>query len=480
MNEREWQLAMKDNEMNVAGASNKRRLLDTYGDSLRHVNKLYNRRFGVETRHVPAHMPHAIDKYILIELIHELEKEFERSSSHRFRSALDMQWSFSYYYYMMSATKKSNLDIDYIYSEELDLDGDGYLNDYEEMRLVDEILIKNVEDANANLTLWKDFFHRALWNITHQLHDLTYWHPLDITIFSVNYTEVIREYLLKHFGKRKKFKFKKEALDEVEFYMIKDDWEAVEKRLKGIYEKKPKFMCLNDDMPHDKDPSNETMHLLHSFLYQYFPYPSPFELRDPKQRNLYLHVQEYKEKGLWKKQWDLNTKEPFDDKKEHQKAATLNQYKSKRKKLRKSGLLNAEYYYLGRDKDKNKNIESNNIPGNVYRENANAIIQTNKNKEQFRNIFYRLFVRFSRRIGWLWSVLLMSFIVSVVLFVLLSIIDQCYHCIWSYAFMSTVSDNESGGASFQSRLKRKLQQCCQYVSLSYWKKHWLQRNRRDD
>ena len=45
-----------------------RQLLDTFGDSLRHVNSLYNKEFGFASRKVPAHMPHFIDKSIMKEL----------------------------------------------------------------------------------------------------------------------------------------------------------------------------------------------------------------------------------------------------------------------------------------------------------------------------------------------------------------------------------------------------------------------------
>ena len=45
-----------------------RQLLDTFGDSLRHVNKLFNKEFGHSARKVPGHMPHMIDKNIMYEL----------------------------------------------------------------------------------------------------------------------------------------------------------------------------------------------------------------------------------------------------------------------------------------------------------------------------------------------------------------------------------------------------------------------------
>lgn len=42
-----------------------RKLLDTFGESLLHVNRLYNREFGFESRRVPSHMAHLIDKNIM-------------------------------------------------------------------------------------------------------------------------------------------------------------------------------------------------------------------------------------------------------------------------------------------------------------------------------------------------------------------------------------------------------------------------------
>ena len=45
-----------------------RQLLDTFGDSLRHVNRLYNKAFGYAPRKVPGHMPHMVDRDIMNEL----------------------------------------------------------------------------------------------------------------------------------------------------------------------------------------------------------------------------------------------------------------------------------------------------------------------------------------------------------------------------------------------------------------------------
>ena len=45
-----------------------RTLKDTFGDSLRHVDYLFSSKFGYAARKVPAHMPHMINRDILISL----------------------------------------------------------------------------------------------------------------------------------------------------------------------------------------------------------------------------------------------------------------------------------------------------------------------------------------------------------------------------------------------------------------------------
>ena len=44
------------------GEEPRRRLLDSYGESLVRANRLYDTAFGTKPRRVPAHMPHMIDK----------------------------------------------------------------------------------------------------------------------------------------------------------------------------------------------------------------------------------------------------------------------------------------------------------------------------------------------------------------------------------------------------------------------------------
>lgn len=97
-----------------------RKLMDAYADSLIYVNHLYNKKFGIEVRKVPAHMAHFMDRDIMFRLHDRFQNEFEKTSSHKIRNSFDMQLAFSYYYFLMSETKDvafekiiANYDIDH-------------------------------------------------------------------------------------------------------------------------------------------------------------------------------------------------------------------------------------------------------------------------------------------------------------------------------------------------------------------------------
>eukprot|EP01090_Pellita_catalonica_P003392 TRINITY_DN1305_c0_g1_i1.p1 TRINITY_DN1305_c0_g1~~TRINITY_DN1305_c0_g1_i1.p1 ORF type:complete len:1052 (-),score=178.20 TRINITY_DN1305_c0_g1_i1:110-3265(-) len=103
-----------------------RKLLDTFGDSLRFVNRLMTEKFGSEPRKVISHMPHMIDKSVMDEVIHVWPKEFEATSSHIFRHPDDMQYAFTHFYYLMHQRKP--FDILQVWENELDTDHSGGLS----------------------------------------------------------------------------------------------------------------------------------------------------------------------------------------------------------------------------------------------------------------------------------------------------------------------------------------------------------------
>lgn len=101
-----------------------RHLLDTFAESLRNVNRIYNKAFGYSPRKVPAHIAHMIDRRVMYELQGKFSKEWDETSAHKIRSPKDMQFSFSYFYYLMSAT--NNISISKIF-DEMDTDSSGYI-----------------------------------------------------------------------------------------------------------------------------------------------------------------------------------------------------------------------------------------------------------------------------------------------------------------------------------------------------------------
>ena len=103
-------------------------MADTFGDSLRFVNRIYSRLYGHSVRKAPAHMPHFMDRNILAEMHEKWPKEFNDTSSHRFRHPNDMQFSFSYYYYVMQEPKPYNANESF---KLLDKNDDGQLDSAE-------------------------------------------------------------------------------------------------------------------------------------------------------------------------------------------------------------------------------------------------------------------------------------------------------------------------------------------------------------
>uniref|UniRef100_H2Z4G7 LNR domain-containing protein n=1 Tax=Ciona savignyi TaxID=51511 RepID=H2Z4G7_CIOSA len=114
----------------------KRKLLDTFGDSLLFVSRIFNKRFGFTQRKVPAHMPHMVDKNIMYELQGIYPREYDMTSSHRLRHSQDMQFAFSYFYYIMSELK--SFDAEQVF-DELDTDHSKVLSDREIRLLATQI-----------------------------------------------------------------------------------------------------------------------------------------------------------------------------------------------------------------------------------------------------------------------------------------------------------------------------------------------------
>ena len=105
-----------------------RKLLDIYGDSLLHVNRLYNDAYGHSSRMVVSHMPHLVDKNVFAEMRRKFDDAWRATSRHRIRQRDDMQFAFAYFHFLMSETKDFNVaDV----FREFDTDGSDTWSDRE-------------------------------------------------------------------------------------------------------------------------------------------------------------------------------------------------------------------------------------------------------------------------------------------------------------------------------------------------------------
>lgn len=310
-------------------------LLDKFGESLIHVNKLLNKEYGRVTRKVPAHMPHLIDKHIMEEVYKKWEKEFNITSSNRFRSSNDMQYTFTYFYYLMHQGTK--YDTYKFFSEKLDRNNDGVLDDYE-IRLLAFILFKagvkkeklselkmdyirnhNLSIEIGNESLSNGSLGDVLTTSNNDWSTTFTWSFQEDEGMSEEFAELVNEllYLAISYSNTtkpnivsfiesglddlvrskkpymKKFKYQLVGLKQVAFHMIRDDVKQVKKELDDIRYRQPKFICLNDDM-NKTAPNPEVVKALHNFYQWYFPERSDFELPEG-QENPFLYIDELRE-----------------------------------------------------------------------------------------------------------------------------------------------------------------------------------------
>uniref|UniRef100_A0A7S2FB28 EF-hand domain-containing protein n=1 Tax=Octactis speculum TaxID=3111310 RepID=A0A7S2FB28_9STRA len=272
--------------------AHRRRLLDTFGDSLVFVNNLYTKRFDKKTqRKVPAHMPHFIDRRIIEEAQAAFPKEWEATSKRRFRSSQDMQYGFSYFYYLIESLSEKDVDWEYLWARELDVDNNGVLDENEILTVA--AMVKGKEPTDNDITKTRECLTDAAVELSGTRR---------ITFAALVQCEKAVTGLRKFVKKRKSDYVIDSKLADVAFEMIGDNYNDTKLRLDSIRARKSKFVCVNDDM---NAPTVELTAMLQNFYLSFFPHRSQFELPDHKE-NRYLHVDEYwsaKRRNGRVKQW---------------------------------------------------------------------------------------------------------------------------------------------------------------------------------
>lgn len=291
----ERQETMKDYQVT---SFHRRRVLDTFGDSLRHVNSLYNRAFGYIARKVPGHMPHMIDKNIMYELQARFPKEWEATSSHQVRHSKDMQFAFSYFYYLMGV--KKNVTAADVF-DEMDTDGSRILSDREIRTLATRLYELPLDLA----TLTKLEF--TFVNCSKTLSESEQRQP-DAREYETYYEkempQVTRNLFIKckavadlvrsNFPPKNKYRYVEMDDSDILFKMIKSNVSTVVGQLDDVRKKPGKFICLNDNIDHNLDQAKTVKAILADFYESLFPLQSQFEL--PREyRNRFTHIDELRE-----------------------------------------------------------------------------------------------------------------------------------------------------------------------------------------
>ncbi|KAK7480398.1 hypothetical protein BaRGS_00028317 [Batillaria attramentaria] len=281
-----------------------RRLMDTFGDSLRHVNRLFNKEFGYAARKVPGHMPHMIDKNIMAELQDIFPNEWAVTSSHRVRSRDDMQFAFSYYYFLLGAVVP--VDPARIF-DEMDTDFSGVLSDREirtlATRLYDlPLYLETLTGLETMFINCSEHLHEDLKHLQQQqtlaLTNEQYYDTRMPQVTKLLFTncppvaDLVKEKI------KAKHKYKTTIMDEsdIAFKMIHGNVSKVVGQLDDVRKHPKKFICLNDNIDHGSEEAKTVKAVVQDFYEALLPVPSQFEL--PREyRNRFLHVQDLEE---WK------------------------------------------------------------------------------------------------------------------------------------------------------------------------------------
>ncbi len=277
------------------------RRLDTYAQSLIHVNRLYTKEMGHELRKVPAHMPHFINRDIITEMQQRWPSEWDVTSSNRFRSNKDMQYSFAYYHYLINRHKlKVGYPEIYKYlARQIDTNNDGYIDQNEFLSLAhivkgSPVLASDIDQyntciaTNATFSIHQEESAQTLpFGRIHQQYTFYPYYTIDEVLnCSLIYTnlraniEWSRIYPSHIIGYDK----------DVAFEMIGENYTHTLMQLNSVRARQSKFICINDNIHNMTDQLHE---VVHQFYESFFPVPSIFEL--PRgTRNPTLYTDEYR------------------------------------------------------------------------------------------------------------------------------------------------------------------------------------------
>ncbi|XP_064482412.1 N-acetylglucosamine-1-phosphotransferase subunits alpha/beta-like [Ornithodoros turicata] len=260
----------------VHGGRRSRRLLDTFGDSLRHVNQLYNHAFGFEARKVPSHMAHIIDKDVVERLQARFPEEFDKTSSHRIRSSDDMQFAFSYFYFLMS--EKVQVSVQEIF-DTFDVDMSGTWSDNE------------IHTVVANLNDLPLEYESTVGQLQEMLISCKKNGTAEPSKQFVINCDPLVQLLKKTLETKHVNHFTTIKEDDYAFVMIKNNVSLIVAQMDQLRKRPKKFICLNDNIDHSRKDAQMVKAVVRDLYDSLFPTRSSFELT-PEYRNRFSYMKD--------------------------------------------------------------------------------------------------------------------------------------------------------------------------------------------
>lgn len=278
-----------------------RKLLDTFADSLKHVNKLYNQLYGFAPRKVPAHMPHLIDRDIMSELQSRFASEYEHTSSARFRRSNDMQYAFAYYYHVMSEVDELNMsrlfdELDTNENERIDeselmvasvrmwdrpfsaSDLVPNLASVDEMRSLHPDLVAAMNECGANQTSTTGDEIKNIKQFVLDRETFVGCEALSKTLKPTLW--------LIDSKPRMRYRFEVLGDEETRFIMVAGEPIDIEVKLANYMRVPRKFLCLNDNIDYVlRNEAQQLKQLLRRFFNAFYPLRSSFELSVSEENN---------------------------------------------------------------------------------------------------------------------------------------------------------------------------------------------------
>jgi hypothetical protein len=261
-------------------------LADFYAESLVATNRLITAAFGKRARKVPSHMPHMIDVRAMEKLQSKWPSAFSSTSSRRFRTGVDVQYAYAYFHFLLEGGARDGIDVETFFSSELDSDGDGILN-ANELSTLAAIVYRRTPTGNELATLRECLVGPAApSNVTvsrvrdgpgiERVEEVRVAHVRLPTWDSLVGCQTVIDALAKNgrFGPMAQ-DMGTAANDEVSFEMVGDDVNKTHSILDGVRAKRPRFICINDDM---NSPGDAVKQALKDFYDSFAGRPSPLEL----------------------------------------------------------------------------------------------------------------------------------------------------------------------------------------------------------